>query len=265
VDRPRPTRLLASESMARTITKASRYGLLLSTSDGGRGPAKVETTDLPALTAALGEDVLVHFLRCFVSADRLQSLGGFLLRAQGSEGSITRARDLQTVAWFGGGVLYEAVDALEGLARAGLPPACTSSKEWVRLQALAVRWRTSQSKKLRNGISFHVAEGMVRKGLRRAIAEDERVTILGGDDRSAGKTSLALGMQLLLHGTGWSEAEFKTLVRDMMKDHLRFSSDVQEVFKLALKDKGASFWISRFRPDEYDFVDPLDELDNDDD
>jgi hypothetical protein len=37
------------------------------------------------------------------------------------------------------------------------------------------------------------------------------------------------------------------------------------VFKLALKDKGASFWISRFRPDEYDFVDPLDELDNDDD
>jgi hypothetical protein len=221
--------------------KVYRLGLVYTTkSDGTR---LLETTDLDALRKALGDGVLVSFLRCFVWADRLQSLIHFGYLDKSPTDSLRYMRDLNMIAWFGGGVLYEAADAVIGLEKAGVVVKLADTAHWRKLRAMARRWlRNRLLIRVRNNFAFHVDPKTVRKGVAAACQEGERRLILGSDGgKKAGHFSLSLGIDLLLKGLNVREVDLHRVIRIMAHDHAHFSGLVQKVFSEALKGCGVRF------------------------
>ena len=219
--------------------KVYRLGLRYTTkSDGTR---LFETTDLDALRMALGEGLLVSFLRCFVWADRLQSLINFGYLDESPTDSFRHMRNLHTIAWFGGGVLYEAADAVSGLEKAGVAMKLADTTDWRKLRAMARRWRSDKLLiRVRQNIAFHVDPKTVARGVAAACREGGRWLVLGGDEgKTAGSFSLSLGMELLLAGLNVRAADLRRVIRSMARDHGRFSGLVQKVFRGALKGCGA--------------------------
>ena len=109
---------------------------------------KIELKDFPAFRQALGEDVTNAFARCFVHADRLQSLISFAYVSEKYHGrdSVAFGRNLHTMVSFTAGTLRELALAIKdlrsGLAKRGwLKP---NSPAWVTLRAVEGRWEDDE-------------------------------------------------------------------------------------------------------------------------
>lgn len=98
--------------------KITNHGSIIFT-EHADGSWTVETKELGKIASALGEALVVAFLRLFVWADRLQSLGGFVMRLD-SKAEKSYLRDLHAIAWTAAGVVYEAADAIQALEAAGI-------------------------------------------------------------------------------------------------------------------------------------------------
>lgn len=200
-----------------------------------------ETKELGKIASALGEALVVAFLRLFVWADRLQSLGGFVMRLD-SKAEKSYLRDLHAIAWTAAGVVYEAADAIQALEAAGIESKVSDKEDWKALHEMGERWRADTVLiRLRNNIGFHIDPKVMLKGLQSAIKTGQSITIMQGDTPKAGHAYLSSGITLLIEGlaqTGIAPKDLERAITITRDDHVRLSSLVQSVLARAMTDAG---------------------------
>src|SRR6266540_1638921 len=173
------------------------------------GPWAFETRDLDAVARALGEDVLVALQRCFVWADRLQSLLSFGYHEKEPKRSMAHERNLHFTAWTGGGILFEAAEAVNDLNTAGVAALLQDPTDWRKLLRMARRWRKNRLLvRVRQNLAFHVDRKLMR-----------------------------LGTDMLLKGLG-KTTSLRRVIRIMAHDHAHLTGHLQAVFSGALRGCG---------------------------
>jgi hypothetical protein len=202
-----------------------------------------DTDDLERVRRAVGEDLLVGFLRCFVWVDRLQSIWHFhdFNIKNLPESSVAYARNSHSLASESVAVLHEAGDAVDDLNRAGIKGRLRDTARWEQLRGMAKRRKTDQRvKNFRDKVGFHVDRELMRAGLRRicAEAEGERITIMAGDDATVGRGAMGLGYIALLNGTGMEEEGYNEIIKTALDDAGPFRDLVQGTLSDLLTSMG---------------------------
>ncbi len=147
-------------------------------------------------------------------------------------------RNLHFTAWTGGGILFEAAEAVNDLNTAGVAALLQDPTDWRKLLRMARRWRKNRLLvRVRQNLAFHVDRKLMRRGLAAARADDERVLILGGDSRRSGHTFMRLGTDMLLKGLG-KTTSLRRVIRIMAHDHAHLTGHLQAVFSGALRGCG---------------------------
>ncbi len=201
----------------------------------------IRVEDFATFRQTLGTDVLNAFSRCFVHADRLTSLIGFVDLSEKRHGTDSRpfSRDLQTTVWFAVGTLRELALAVRDLRSAlakrdRLDP---TSASWMTLQQFEQRWEDdSFYRNMRNIVAFHIDPDMTEKGLE-ALSSQGRVVLFEGEGERQQNASLRLGLEALFMGCDLDIHDFKKFVTAVGNDQ-GISTAVQKAFLLALKDAG---------------------------
>jgi hypothetical protein len=208
------------------------------------GSWRIELRDLRAFRYTLGADVVNAFCRCFVHGDRLTSLISFAYVSLKHHGESSRGftRNLQTMVWFAVGTLRELALAVRelrsALAKRGiLDP---NSKPWLALRQLEDRWEGDPFfRDMRNIAAFHVDADVIEKGLK-AMEQDGIAILCEGQGEKLDQSSMRLGLEALLNGSGKTLADFDRFLKTVSEDH-GISSTIQEAFLLALEAKDIPF------------------------
>ena len=206
------------------------------------GQWQIEVTDRGRIAAALGEPLLIAFCRCFVHADRINSLSCFFvlsIKVLG-EKSVAHERNLQTMFWFVAGTLLELRRAVQDLEKelkaAGLmSPRLKGWRIFRELQTWAggkLLWR------LRNKISFHADPDEIQAGLRDLLASRDRWLLIKGDDRRMLSAQVPFGTEPLLRGLSISKRDILNFIRGVAKRQLQIPSALQDLFKTILQRRG---------------------------
>ncbi len=154
---------------------------LVEQKDGGW---EIELRSPKDFDEVLGRDVLNAFCRCFVHADRLNSITSCMYASEQHHGrdSVAYGRDLDTLMWFTIGTLRELARAIQRLrsALAKRQLLDHKSEPWVALRELEKRWeKDAFYRKMRNSVAFHVDEEVVNIGLNELLKEPH-VTLAKG-------------------------------------------------------------------------------------
>jgi hypothetical protein len=202
---------------------------------------KIELRDLASFRNTLGPDVLNAFCRCFVHADRLTSLisFGYLSMKIHGEASIGFLRNLQTMVWLTVGTLRELAlairDLRSALAKRGMLDA--QSKPWLALREVEDRWENDPFfRDMRNIAAYHVDAKVIEKGLV-AMEADGNAVLCEGQGEELDQSSMRLGLEALLNGSGKSLTDFDHFMKTVSEDH-GISSTIQEAFLQVLEAKG---------------------------
>lgn len=175
------------------------------------GPSRLRTSGLASLLAKLGEDVLVQYCRCYVHADRLESLVSMLhssLEKQGPKGAAS-FRLYLTSHLFTIGTLFEAATALTALRKALEGRGLFDEEEWkAGLQTwLAWSHRTPFAGRVRKKAAFHVDPEWIREGLRGLAKGDSPFTLLANDSRKARDAYIPLAHSAMLAGANLAQSD----------------------------------------------------------
>ena len=213
----------------------------------GGGKWKIQLKDFGAFRDQLGPDVVNAFCRCFVHADRLQSLTSFAYVSEKYHGkdSVAFTRNLHTMVWFTVGTLRELAFAIKdlrsSLVKRGLLD--VNSAPWVKLREVEDRWDGEAFfREKRNTIAFHVDKDVVEAGLEVLVRDEKQdeVFLSQGDGKHADSTSLTLGLQALFNGTGMDLDQYRTFAGKVGDDH-GIGTQIQEAFILAVNAAGIPF------------------------
>lgn len=193
---------------------------------------------------ALGRDVLNAFCRCFVHADRLDSVISCMQTSGEHHGrdSVAYKRDVHTLLWFTVGTLRELARAIRQLRsalaqRQLLDPA---SEPWVVLSKLEKRWEDDASyRKMRDKVAFHVDEEVVNKGLDE-LSKEPHVALVQGQGPKSVDCWLPLGSLALHNGLGMDLDRYGDFVGVVMTDHSMAAWAIQESFMLVAEAAGIS-------------------------
>ncbi|MFZ5877687.1 MAG: hypothetical protein ACOYXU_14970 [Nitrospirota bacterium] len=201
---------------------------------------KVELRDLKSFRDTLGPDVVNAFCRCFVHADRLMSLISFGRLSLKHYGSSSRGftRNLQTMVWFTVGTLRELALALRDLrsALAKRNMLDLASKPWQTLREVEDRWeRAPFFREMRNVAAFHVDSEVIDRGLD-AMEADGNAILCDGEGKNRDRSSMRLGLEALLNGSGKSLADLDQFMKTVSEDHGIYST-IEEAFFLVLQAK----------------------------
>ncbi len=213
-------------------------------SEDGSNRWAIEASDFARLVDVLGSEVMNAFCRCFVHADRLTSLIGFVFSSEERYGkdSPPFQRDLQTMVWFTVGTLRELALAIRDL-RSSMAKRGTldiKAPPWIVLAEVERRWEDDPIyRNMRNVAAFHVDSDMTAKGLA-ALARQGRVVLIQGDGRPQRHTFLRIGLEALFMGSAMEIKEFEEFMESVGKDQ-GVSSAVEEAFILALNAAGIPF------------------------
>lgn len=165
---------------------------------------RLEVSDWGAFVDAVGAEVVTHFARSFVHADRLSSLVSFGYQiGQAYEHESARfRRDLQTIIWFAAGTLRKLARAsgdLRGaLKKRGL---FCESESWSHLSEVEEQWDADpQFKALRNKLAFHVDAGCVRNGVDSLRQSEANVVLIEGAGSRQNELSAHIGIVAAING-----------------------------------------------------------------
>ena len=202
---------------------------------------KVELRDLRSFREILGPDVVNGFCRCFVHADRLTSLisFGYLSLKHHGESSPAFSRNRQTLVWFAVGTLRELALALRDLrtALAKYRLLNSNSGPWITLRQFETRWeRDPFFRNMRNKVAFHVAADVIETGLT-AMEGEGKIILAEGHGGKLDESSMRLGLEALLNGSGKTLADFDRFMKTVSED-LGISSTILDAFILVLRAKG---------------------------
>jgi hypothetical protein len=207
---------------------------------GGRW--RFEISNLSALRAAIGDDVLTAFCACFLGADRLTALTDFASMSSERHGeqSTAHLRNLDTMFWLVTGTLRELALAVRhlrsSLAKAGLLGDYLG-EAWKRILEIE-QWEADPiCRDVRNKIGFHFDRRAIKRGIADFCSRGGLVVLAEGDSRRVYQTHLKLGHDALVQGLGISEAELIALV-SLGARHQRVPDAFHEVFRLVTERRG---------------------------
>ncbi len=201
------------------------------------GAWRLEITDFPAVRAAMGEELLTAFCRCFIHADRLTALADFgsMSAQRHGESSAAHLRNLHTMFWLVAGTLHELALAVRKLG--------TQLEERQLIESLGDAWKSVQQieqwaddpqrKKLRDKLGFHVDADPIRRGLRKLADAGGTVVVALGDGREVSRTYLPLGVEAAIGGLAMPASEVEPLVQSTA-EHQLVPKALQEVFMTAM-------------------------------
>jgi hypothetical protein len=192
--------------MADDINRPSGATVRLVETAGGKW--SVELVNFPLFYEALGPAVMEGFVRCFIHADRLVSMGSFagVSRAYYGENSVPFGRDLHAVVWFTIGTLRELALSLRDL-RSALVKRGIFNKDsgpWVQFRKLEDRWDGDELfRTMRDKAAFHVDRGLIASGLQTLAREVRDLELSHGEGPKRVGSSFTLGSSVMHNGIRW--------------------------------------------------------------
>ena len=203
------------------------------------GPWTFELRNLAGFDEQFGRTVLTAFCRCFVHVDRLNSLISCMHTSEQCHGgeSVAYARDLDTLAWFTVGTLFELARAIQDLqgALATCDRLDPESAPWVTLRELEQRWRQGVYPPMRNQVAFHVDEEVIERGLNELVEDANDVTLAEGHGSKSVDSRLTLGFLTLHNGLNLDLEGYREFLEAVVKDHGAAGKAIQEAFVLAAR------------------------------
>ena len=198
------------------------------------GKWKLVLCNFRQLDARIGRDVLTAFGQCFVHADRLNSTVSCTYASMQHHGpdSIAHLRDIDALAWFTIGTLYELADSIRSLRtslhdRGLLDP---TSDAWIQLNEFQKRLNHNKLyQRTRNKAAFHVDPSIIRAGMEE-LARKQHVTLIEGVGTENVRTRLPLGFHALHYGLGLKSEDFRKFLKAVTEDNLAVGQAVQQTF-----------------------------------
>jgi len=206
---------------------------------------KIELQDFAAFRDQLGADVLNAFCRCFVHADRLQSLASLVYVSESHQGkdSVAFERNLQTMVPFAAGTLRELAYAIRTL-QAALKKRDwldLTNPHWAKLRDVGDRWTDDASlRTTRDTMAFHVDENVIEQGIQALIRDKAEVSLSESDERDVDSVFLTIGLLALINGAFRDVSDYARLAETVGKDQ-SISNTLQDVFILALRSAGIPY------------------------
>ena len=206
------------------------------------GPWRLELRNLKRFDEVFDRSVLNAFCRCFVHVNRLSSLISCMYTSEQCHGqdSIAYQRDLNTLVWFTVGTLRELARAIQHL-RSKLETCKRLDPEsdpWITLDDLGQRWQSSEYRKWRNQVAFHVDEEVIERGLEALVESEDNVTLAKGDGPKQVDCRLTLGFLSLQNGLGIDLDGYGQFLEVVIEDLGTAGKAIQEAFVLAAKAIG---------------------------
>lgn len=198
---------------------------------------QLELRNLGRFDEVFGRRVLNAFCRCFVHADRLNSVISCIYASEQCHGidSVAHARDHSTLLWFAVGTLRELAAAIQrlrsALARSGrLDP---ESDPWVTLRNLERRWENADYLRMRNQVAFHVDEEVIERGLNQLVEDGSDVTLAEGHGPRYVDSRLTLGFLALHNGLDLEPDAVREFIDGVYEDQRAVCKAIQDAFVLA--------------------------------
>lgn len=187
-------------------------------------PWRIEA-DIAELRDKLGEDVLVHVVRCLAAIDRTTSLHHLYVATDENVSEVAAARNSLVVFVWAVSAVHEAHKALNDLAGTGVKGRLTWAHDyWGMLDDLRKRWDREPFSTIRNKAGFHLDAGLVRAGIETTEARlreaGEPFIVATGSDRRPMNTSFVGASEIVVAGL-WgstSEAELVALLQQVLAD-----------------------------------------------
>ncbi len=218
-----------------------------------------EIRDVPAFRQAVGDDLLVGFVRLFAAVDRAAAF--HLLMALNDRpsppwsedrpetahapDSISADRNRTTLVVMVWGMFHELSAAVESLKAAHLTPVLQVVSDeaaiaaWKRLRETAGRWQGKFESIARDQLAHHLGDPeVIRAGLA-AWPSDKPLIVSTSEHASNAHTRFHIAFDLLCRGTDLATEDFERLVVQGIEDGMRLDSDVMCIFFGALRGRGA--------------------------
>jgi hypothetical protein len=200
-------------------------------------------TELPALCAKFGSELVANLLRVHAGANRFISLLHFL---QLNTEHVTR----ESVAWernfhFAAlqilGVYREISIALGQLGNTGIKRHLTDTAPWTQLQRICKRWRQDAPTRLRNSVLFHLGfPDDTRAALEKKRHAGDRVLLIENDpNKNHMHSRFTGGEDLLLAASGLQLEELEDTIEDSLDDFDAFFTGLEVITRDLLKQCGA--------------------------
>jgi hypothetical protein len=209
-------------------------------------PLRLETRDLPMLRQMLGDNLLVGFVQGFNAAERIDSYMHLLEMnwEVAKKDSVAQVRNLRTIVFAMFGMLYEAMDAIESLHRAGMNGMVEQSfLPWKRLQEMRVRWeKDPMLKRMRHGLGHHLGDDEeIRAGLSR-IKPGKRIAVFETDGGSMRMDSAyPIALEVLMRGMNIEDKDFSAFASRAREDQSDLGLCLQTLFAELLRRKSVRF------------------------
>lgn len=176
--------------------------------DQDGGPKRLRTSGLASFVAKFGEDLLIQYCRCYVHADRLESLVSMLHWALKNQSGVAAIRIYLTFQAFAVGTLFEATASINALAKALKEAGIFEKKEWEEGLGKWIAWSKDRPwvEYVRKKAAFHVDADWVREGLR--AFSDEPFTVMTWDSRKARDSYMPLAHSAMLAGAHLAKSDF---------------------------------------------------------
>lgn len=192
----------------------------------------------------VGDDLLTGFCRCFVHADRITSLIGFLGMSMENRGFKKSSfnRDLYTGTLFMVGTLKELVvamgDLLGAIKKDDSHKFDLNDTPWKELKELKSSIEGNSLYGIfRNRVAFHVDKELIKEGLKKLKSERE-VIIFEGNGRREQEVHLLLGLEALLLGLDMDKEAYEKFFKTVSQDFGKVSGLIQKAFLYVLEAKG---------------------------
>jgi hypothetical protein len=168
-----------------------------------------------------GRDLTVALCRCYVQADRINSLAIMLYftRPSHTPQSVAEIRDSLTFDFFMMGTLWEYSDALSQLREAEKRRRIFDRSAWKKLDRCKRVGESTVHRVIRNEAAFHVDRNLVSKGVSKVLkATKGPFAILAGDDDKQRNSFGRLAHEALVSGlAARTRGRLLVVTRDLAK------------------------------------------------
>ncbi len=167
-------------------------------------PWRIKVDSIDILVDVFGDRLLNAFIRCAAAADRLVTiLDCMRLNSAAGVDTVRGERTLMTLACFAAGLVYEFREGLRALRSAGIAAKLSAhgKERWKMLEKFTELTHEDTICQMRNQLAFHIGkEGTVRKGIRRASAEQRKLVVASGDSSAVGEGRHDFALDVILAG-----------------------------------------------------------------
>lgn len=208
------------------------------------GPWRLDLDNPPGVEQALGRDVVIAFMKCFVGSDRLVSLTHlYILSCTHGDGDGSRSgvRDSRLINLLLIGTMHELGAAMQKLEGALIRAGKRTVASWQEMVDIRRRWFGKPAvADIRNQLAHHLGDDEVYDKGWESIRTKQSLSLYRADGRTGNKGTFDGAWDLVARGLDLEPSEYSKVSEQVADDIFRVPVALLAVFRDVVTAAGIS-------------------------